>query len=139
MASYQYDLVVVGSGPAGQKAAICAAKLRKQVAVTDRRHMLGGASLHTGTIPSKTLRAAIPLDGIRIVDSDQALTTPQIPRELIVVGAGVIGLEYASMLTALNVKVTLIDQRPNPLEFVDAEILDTLYYHMRRNGAVFRF
>ena len=49
MASYQYDLVVVGSGPAGQKAAICAAKLRKQVAVTDRRHMLGGASLHTGT------------------------------------------------------------------------------------------
>src|SRR5438309_557054 len=118
MASYQYDLVVVGSGPAGQKAAICAAKLRKQVAVTDRRHMLGG---------------------IRIVDSDQALTSPQIPRELIVVGAGVIGLEYASMLTALNVKVTLIDQRPHPLEFVDAQILDTLYYHMRRNGAVFRF
>src|ERR1041385_7819296 len=59
MASYQYDLVVIGSGPAGQKAAICAAKLRKQVAVTDRRHMLGGASLHTGTIPSKTLREAI--------------------------------------------------------------------------------
>src|SRR5438067_5446891 len=235
MASYQYDLVVVGSGPAGQKAAICAAKLRKQVAVTDRRHMLGGASLHTGTIPSKTLReailylsgfsqrsfygkgytvkdkisaqdlafrvqavvkreievvrsqlkrndvtalvgaarfidphtlevaaetgpqtitaehvliacgtrpahsASIPLDGKRVVDSDQALSTPEIPRELIVVGAGVIGLEYASMLTALNVKVTLIDQRPHPLEFVDAEILDTLYYHMRRNGAVFRF
>src|ERR1051325_5928377 len=235
MASYQYDLVVIGSGPAGQKAAICAAKLRKQVAVTDRRHMLGGASLHTGTIPSKTLReailylsgfsqrsfygkrysmkdkisvadlafrvqavvkreievvrsqlkrngvvalvgdsrfldphtievatetgpqiitgehiliatgtrpahnAAIPRDGIRIVDSDQALTPPEIPRELIVVGAGVIGLEYASMLTALNVKVTLIDQRINPLEFVDQEILDTLYYHMRRNGAVFRF
>jgi len=56
---YQYDLVVIGSGPAGQKAAICAAKLRKRVVVTDRRHMLGGASLHTGTIPSKTLREAI--------------------------------------------------------------------------------
>ena len=235
MASYQYDLVVIGSGPAGQKAAICAAKLRKRVAITDRRHMLGGASLHTGTIPSKTLReailylsgfsqrsfygkgytvkdkisaqdlafrvqavvkreievvrsqlkrndvtclvgaarfidphtlevdaetgpqtitaehvliacgtrpahsASIPLDGKRVVDSDQALSTPEIPRELIVVGAGVIGLEYASMLTALNVKVTLIDQRINPLEFVDQEILDTLYYHMRRNGAVFRF
>ena len=235
MASYQYDLVVIGSGPAGQKAAICAAKLRKRVAITDRRHMLGGASLHTGTIPSKTLReailylsgfsqrsfygkgytvkdkisaqdlafrvqavvkreievvrsqlkrndvtclvgaarfidphtlevgaetgpqmitaehvliacgtrpahsASIPLDGKRVVDSDQALSTPEIPRELIVVGAGVIGLEYASMLTALNVKVTLIDQRVNPLEFVDQEILDTLYYHMRRNGAVFRF
>jgi NAD(P) transhydrogenase len=56
---YQYDRVVIGSGPARQKAAICAAKLRKRVAVTDRRHMLGGASLHTGTIPSKTLREAI--------------------------------------------------------------------------------
>jgi NAD(P) transhydrogenase len=235
VSAYQYDLVVIGSGPAGQKAAICAAKLRKRVLVTDRRHMLGGASLHTGTIPSKTLREAIlylsgfsqrsfygkgysvkdkisvadlafrvqavvkrelevvrsqlkrndvtslvgaarfldphtvevstetgpqtvtgehilvacgtrpahdpeiPLDGKRIVDSDQALAGAEIPRELIVVGAGVIGLEYASMLTALNVKVTLIDQRPSPLEFVDQEILDTLYYHMRRNGAVFRF
>jgi NAD(P) transhydrogenase len=235
MADYQYDLLVIGSGPAGQKAAICAAKVRKRVAITDRRHMLGGASLHTGTIPSKTLREAIlylsgfsqrsfygkgytvkdrisaqdlafrvqavvkreievvrsqlkrnnvttlvgaarfvdphtvevatdtgpqtitaehvliacgtrpahspsiPLDGKRVVDSDQALSTPEIPRELIVVGAGVIGLEYASMLTALNVKVTLIDQRTSPLEFVDQEILDTLYYHMRRNGAVFRF
>jgi NAD(P) transhydrogenase len=235
VSSYQYDLVVIGSGPAGQKAAICAAKMRKRVAVTDRRHMLGGASLHTGTIPSKTLREAIlylsgftqrtfygkdyalkehisaadlafrvqavvrreievvraqlrrndvtslvgaarfvdphtveiagetgtqtvtaenvliacgtrparaesiPFDGQRIVDSDQLLAAAMIPRDLIVVGAGVIGLEYASMLTALNVKVTLIDQRPNPLEFVDAEILDTLYYHMRRNGAVFRF
>jgi NAD(P) transhydrogenase len=235
VSSYQYDLMVIGSGPAGQKAAIAAAKLRKRVAITDRRHMLGGASLHTGTIPSKTLReailylsgfsqrsfygkgysvkdrisvqdlafrvqtvvkreieivrsqlkrndvtaltgsarfvephtievlsdsgpqmvtaehvliacgtrpahnASIPLDGRRIVDSDQVLAAAEIPRELIVVGAGVIGLEYASMLTALNVKVTLIDQRPTPLEFVDQEILDTLYYHMRRNGAVFRF
>ncbi len=235
MSDYQYDLVIIGSGPAGQKAAICAAKMRKRVAVTDKRNMLGGCSLHTGTIPSKTLREAIlylsgftqrsfygkgysvkdhisvqdlsfrvqavvkrelevvrsqlkrndvtaisgaarfvdphtievatetgpqqltaanvliacgtrpahnpsiPLDGIRIIDSDQILTAAMIPRELIVVGAGVIGLEYASMLTALNVKVTLIDQRPDPLEFVDAEILDTLYYHMRRNGAVFRF
>ena len=236
VSSYPYDLVVIGSGPAGQKAAICAAKMRKRVAVVDRRHMLGGCSLHTGTIPSKTLREAIlylsgftqrsfygkgysvkdhisvqdlafrveavvkrelevvraqlkrndvttliggsarfvdphtieiesdtgaqriagefvliacgtrpahnpaiPLDGKRIVDSDQILSAMMIPKELIIVGAGVIGLEYASMLTALNVEVTLIDQRPNPLEFVDTEILDTLYYHMRRNGAVFRF
>ncbi len=230
-----YDLVVVGSGPAGQKAAICAAKLRKHVAITDRHGMIGGASLHTGTIPSKTMREAIlylsgfsqrtfygkgysvkekisasdlafrvqavvkreievvraqlkrndvetldgaaqfidphtievtaqtgaqrvtadhvlvacgtrpahsdkiPLDGQRICDSDQLLGVTVIPRELIVVGAGVIGLEYASMLTALNVKVTLIDQRPDPLGFVDSEILDTLYFHMRRNGAVLRF
>jgi NAD(P) transhydrogenase len=233
--SYSYDLIVIGTGPAGQKAAIAAAKLRKRVLVTDRRHMLGGVSLHTGTIPSKTLREAIlylsgfsqrtfygkgytvkekisvqdlafrvqavvkreievvraqlrrndveavvgparfrdphtvevdteqgvqaftaenvlvacgtrpahdpkiPLDGQRVCDSDQLLGVSQIPRELIVVGAGVVGLEYASMLTALNVKVTLIDARPEPLGFVDAEILDTLYYHMRRNGAVFRF
>jgi NAD(P) transhydrogenase len=59
----------------------------------------------------------IPLDGKRIVDSDQLLAAAEIPRELIVVGAGVIGLEYASMMTALNVKVTLIDQRPCPLEY----------------------
>src|ERR1051326_1639667 len=90
-----------------------------------------------GTRPAHN--AAIPLDGRRIVDADQVLAAAEIPRELIVVGAGVIGLEYASMLTALNVKVTLIDQRPTPLEFVDQEILDTLYYHMRRNGAGFRF
>src|SRR5581483_8028048 len=82
---------------------------------------------------------AIPLDGKRIVDSDQVLASGTVPRELIVVGAGVIGLEYASMLTALNVEVTVIDQRPTPLDFVDAEIMDTLYYHMRRSGAVLRF
>ena len=235
MPANQYDLVVIGSGPAGQKAAICAAKLKKRVAVTDRRGMLGGVSLHTGTIPSKTLREAIlylsgfsqrtfygkaysvkekisvqdlafrvqsvvrreievvraqlkrndvdtvagsarfldphtveidsgdgkqvvtadhvliacgsrpahdekiPLDGQRVCDSDQILGVDHIMREVIVVGAGVIGLEYASMLTALNVKVTLIDQRADPLSFVDAEILDTLYYHLRRSGAVLRF
>src|SRR5262249_41030181 len=49
-----YDLIVIGSGPAGQKGAICAAKLRKRVAIVDREHMIGGVSLHTGTIPSKT-------------------------------------------------------------------------------------
>ncbi|MGH7818385.1 MAG: Si-specific NAD(P)(+) transhydrogenase, partial [Candidatus Binatia bacterium] len=90
-----------------------------------------------GTRPARS--ETIPVDGKRVCDSDQLLTVGQIPHDLIVIGAGVIGLEYASMMTALNVKVTLIDQRPHPLGFVDAEILDTLYYHMRRNGAVFRF
>ena len=54
-----YDLVVIGSGPAGQKAAIAASKLGKSVAVIDRKEMVGGVCLHTGTIPSKTLREAI--------------------------------------------------------------------------------
>src|SRR4051794_13731097 len=59
MATYDYDLVVIGSGPAGQKGAIAAAKLGKRVAVVDRREMTGGVCVHTGTIPSKTLREAI--------------------------------------------------------------------------------
>jgi NAD(P) transhydrogenase len=54
-----YDLVVIGSGPAGQKGAIAAAKLGKRVAIIDRKEMIGGVCLHTGTIPSKTLREAI--------------------------------------------------------------------------------
>src|SRR5438067_13648431 len=56
---YDFDVLVVGSGPGGQKAAIAAAKLDRQVAVVERRHMIGGVCLNTGTIPSKTLREAI--------------------------------------------------------------------------------
>jgi NAD(P) transhydrogenase len=231
---HQYDLVVVGSGPAGQKAAIAAAKLRKRVAIVDRRQMLGGVCINTGTIPSKTLREAIlylsgyrqrafygkdytlkdtisvadltyrvqtvvgreiqvirhqlrrngvhiyegtasfvdphtialetqdertlvsgehfmiacgtrpaesptiPFDGTRITNSDQLLAMDEIPRSVTVVGAGVVGLEYASMLAALNVEVTVIDARPELLDFVDREIIEALCYHMRRSGATFR-
>jgi len=234
MSSPVYDLAVIGSGPAGQKGAIAAAKLGKRVAMVDRKEMVGGVCLHTGTIPSKTLREAIlylsgfrersfygrdyavkdeiavsdlafrvqtvmsremevvraqlkrnhitmvpgtarfldpgtvevqgvegttrlsaerfliacgtrpahsptvPLDGVRIIDSDQLMRAERFPRELIVVGAGVIGLEYASMITALNVKVTIIEQRPTILDFVDREIVETLYYFMRQRGATFR-
>jgi NAD(P) transhydrogenase len=245
-----YDLVVIGSGPAGQKGAIAAAKLGKRVAVIDRRPMIGGVSLHTGTIPSKTLREAalylsgfqqrtfygqdytlkenivvsdlairvqkvveregevvraqlhrngietihgwarfrdahtleivhqgqrvvassgngphstaagsllvqtdhiliacgtrpahspeIPLDGRRICDSDQFARIKQIPRRLIVVGGGVIGLEYASVLAALGRDVTVIDQQPALLDFVDREIVEMLVYALRRDGMVFR-
>ena len=229
-----HDLVVIGSGPAGQKAAIAAAKLGKKVAVVDRKEMVGGVCLHTGTIPSKTLREAIlylsgfrersfygkdyavsreitvadlafrvqkvmakemevvraqlarnhittihgkaqftdphtvevdtaegavpltgdhvliacgtrpahnptvPLDGERIIDSDQLLQGKTLPRELIVVGAGVIGLEYASMVTALNIKVTVVEARPSILEFVDTEMIEALMYFMRQRGATFR-
>ena len=235
MDTARYDLVVIGTGPAGQKGAIAAAKLGKRVAVIDRKEMVGGVCLHTGTIPSKTLREAIlylsgfrertfygrdyavsqditvpdlafrvqkvlarevevvraqlhrnrietlagsahfvdphtleivsadggvtrvaadrvliacgtrpahsdtvPLDGKRIIDSDQLLEGDTLPRDLIVVGAGVIGLEYASMVTALNIKVTVIEARPTVLDFVDREMIDALLYFMRQRGANFR-
>jgi NAD(P) transhydrogenase len=233
MTEQQFDLLVIGSGPAGQKGAICAAKLRKRVAVVDRTLMMGGVCVHTGTIPSKTVREAIfqltgatvksiygyraangdisvqglaarvraivareteviraqlkrndvaifqglaqfvdphavevandeeksllradrfliacgtrpahspdiPFDGQRIVDTDQLPGMDGIPRELIVVGAGVIGLEYASFFAALGSEVTLIDQRPAILDFVDREIVEALAYHLRQMGATFR-
>jgi NAD(P) transhydrogenase len=230
----KYDLVVIGSGPAGQKGAICAAKLGKDAAIIDKKLTIGGVCVHTGTIPSKTLREAVlyfsglrqrlfygrnymlkdnitmqdllfrahavrarevevikaqlrrngvttfeghaqfldehmveiqsdsgpqrlqaekiliacgtrpahdtsfPVDGERIFDSDQVECLPDIPRELVIVGAGVIGLEYAAMFVALGVKVTLIDQRPTLLDFVDREIIDSLCFQLRRMGAVFR-
>ncbi len=234
MSATAYDLLVIGTGPAGQKGAIAAAKLGKKVAVIDRREMIGGVCLHTGTIPSKTLREAIlyltgfqertfygqdyavnrqitvpdlafrvkkvvereleiiraqlarnrvtiiagsarfvdpttlevlgadgtvrltagriliacgtrpahsptvTLDGKRIIDSDQLLKGDTLPRDLIVVGAGVIGLEYASMVTALNIKVTVIEARPSVLDFVDRETIEALMYFMRQRGATFR-
>jgi NAD(P) transhydrogenase len=234
MQPHAFDLVVVGSGPAGQKGAIAASKLGKRVAIIDRKQMVGGVCLHTGTIPSKTLREAIlylsgfgqrafygrdyavkndisitdllfrvqavmarelevvraqlkrngietvhgtarfsdphtievetpdglshlrgehvliacgtrpaasptiPLDGRRILDSDQLLQLERLPRDLIVVGAGVIGLEYASMVTALNIKVTIIEARPTILDFVDREMIEALCYFMRQRGATFR-
>ncbi len=229
-----YDLIVIGSGPAGQKAAICAAKLRKRVAVVERKRTIGGVCVHTGTIPSKTFREAIlylsglrqrtfygrgyalkenicmqdlifradavmareieviksqlrrnrvtvfegnarfvdahtmevasddgftmlrgdnfviacgtrpahdadiPIDGKRIFDSDQVHELQELPRELIVVGAGIIGLEYASMFAALGVKVTLLDQRPSILDFADREIVESLCFQLRQLGTVFR-
>ena len=229
-----YDLVVIGSGPAGQKGAIAAAKLGKKVAVIDRRGMLGGVSLHTGTIPSKTMREAImymtgfrqrafygngyslkeriakedlsirvrtvqereldvvrhqfrrngveviqgsarffdqntievttdlgessltaekiliacgtrpardpmiPFDGQTVVDAGELEHLTDIPRELIVVGGGVIGIEYASMCAALGIRVTIIEQRPEMLEFVDREIVELLQYHLRNLGAILR-
>jgi len=234
MSSPHYDLAVIGSGPAGQKGAIAAAKMRKRVAVVDRRDMIGGCSLHLGTIPSKTMREAILYlsgvrqrsfyggdyrvkedisardlghrvdivlqreidivkaqlkrnsvttingmarfvdphtieiegtdgpsvvtadtiliacgtrpaesptvitDGKRVFNSDQLLHLPLIPRELIVVGGGVIGLEYAAMMTALNTRVTLIDQRPTLLDFADHEIIESLCHHLRETGVTFR-
>jgi NAD(P) transhydrogenase len=234
MEANTYNLVVIGSGPAGQKGAICAAKLRKKVAIIDRVRTMGGVCVHTGTIPSKTLREAvlylsgfrqrsfygrgyvlkdriamsdltfralavmarevevikaqlrrnyvttlegearftdphtieiksedgvqlvrgehiliacgtrpahsadIPIDGKRIFDSDQLHCIEEVPRELVIVGAGIIGLEYASMFAALGVKVTLLDQRPTLLDFVDREMIESLCFQLRQIGTVFR-
>jgi NAD(P) transhydrogenase len=230
------DLLVVGSGPSGQKAAIQAAKLGKRVAVVERRQRLGGVSIHTGTIPSKTLRVAVldelarrPLDvpdplnpesrerqaieflmdrtarvvgaeaqvvreqfrrnrvgllfgegsfvdehticiadedgakhvtaanvviacgtnparprGVHfddetIIDSDGLLHLHnRLPRSMVVVGAGVIGVEYASMFGRLGTKVTVVDQRPRVLTFLDGEIGEALQYILRRNNVTFR-
>ena len=231
---FEYDLIVLGSGPAGQKGAICAAKLHKKVAIVENRWALGGVCVHSGTIPSKTLREAVlylsgfrektfygrsyqvkdrvvmadltfrvdavikreteviraqlqrnhvmpldgyarfldphtievesadgirrvtaenflvstgtrpaydthyQIDGTHIFNSDQLLSLAEVPRELVVVGAGVIGLEYASMLSALGVKITLLDARPTILDFIDREIMDNLQFQLRQYGMIFR-
>ncbi len=230
----QYDLCVIGSGPAGQRAAIQAAKLGKRVCVVERGEVIGGAAINTGTIPSKSMREAIlhltgfkhrsflgesyqvkqkitiedlttwcqqiikaeievtraaltrngvelingtaemqspdwvvvvhgndvqaintrfvliatgsrparppeiAFDGVRVADADQFLRLPQLPKSIMVVGGGVIGTEYASMLQALGVKVTLVEGRPRLLEFLDAEIGEALQYHLRQTGMTLR-
>ncbi len=231
---YDYDLIVIGSGPAGQKAALTAAKQQARVALIEQRQLIGGSCLHTGTIPSKTLREAVlyftgyslrdlygvsyqpkeritpedltfrvehvirheldviasqmrrnnidmyfgkarfeaphalvvegfhtttrlqgdafviavgstparpahvPFTPGRVIDSDEVLHLPVIPRTMVVVGAGVIGCEYASIFAALGTEVTLIDQRDTLLDFLDHEIVDTLVYHMRQENIVLR-
>ncbi len=233
---YDYDLFVIGSGPAGQRAAIQAAKLGKRVAIAERRAVVGGAWINTGTIPSKTLREAvlylsgyrvrgiygmsysvkqdismsdllvrtdhvvrheldvarhqllrngvelitaeasfvdpnrlrlatvtdggqrtvaadkivlatgtsatrdpdIAFDGRQILTSDDIPNSDFIPKSMAVVGAGVIGSEYASMFAALGVRVTLIDKRQRLLDFIDAEVVDALVYHLRENRVTLR-
>ncbi|MDX6368496.1 MAG: transhydrogenase [Nocardioidaceae bacterium] len=231
---FDYDLLVVGSGPGGQRAAVAAAKLGHKVAVVDRRAMVGGVCINTGTIPSKTLREAVlyltgmsqrdlygasyrvkneitiadltartqhvigrevevvrnqllrnhihliagtaefsdahtvtihgpdrlsvsadkivlapgtkparpphvEFDDRRVLDSDGILTLEAIPASMVVVGAGVIGIEYASMFAALGSRVTVVDQRPVMLDFCDDEIVESLRFHLRDLSVAFRF
>jgi NAD(P) transhydrogenase len=230
---YDYDLLAIGSGPAGQKAAIQAAKLGKRAAVVERR-TLGGGSVNLGTIPSKTLREAVvyltglsqravygdsyrvkeeitvedlalrtrqvvereidivrnqltrnhvpvisgiarfvdphtmaisggeervvtaesiviatgtrphrpesvEFDNKTILDSDGLMLLERVPASIVVVGAGIIGIEYASMFAALGSKVTVVEKRHRLLDFVDAQIAEGLQYHLRDLGVVFRF
>jgi len=233
--SQDYDLIVIGSGPAGQKAAVQAAKINKRVAIIERGREIGGVAVHTGTIPSKTLREAamylsgydqrglygksyrlkdnlsmedllqrvaitinqetevmshqlrrnnveiiqgtasfldphriqienrhgkisevradnvllatgtrphrpehIPFDGETIIDSDDILYLKKLPRSMAVIGAGVIGVEYASIFSALDIKITLVDGRNSMMGFMDGEIIAELTHLMRDRGTVVR-
>src|SRR6202043_4026941 len=89
-----------------------------------------------GTRPARN--SQIPFDDKRILDTDSLSSMEGLPREIIVVGAGVVGLEYASFLAALGTEVTLIDQRPTLLDFVDREIIESLAYHLWQMGTTFR-
>jgi NAD(P) transhydrogenase len=237
MADYDYDMLVIGSGPAGQRAAIRSAKLGKRTALIERKAVIGGVCINSGTIPSKTLREAviylsgyrlrgiygesytvkqnitmddllfrtdqvirheidvtrhqlqrngvevinaeaafvdphtlrltmvdhsgervvtaahvliavgseatrdpkIPFDGQNILVSDDILGLRKLPRTLVVIGAGVIGCEYASIFAALGVRVTLVDRAKRLLPFVDAEVVEALDYHLRQNRMTLRF
>ncbi|MBX7136439.1 MAG: Si-specific NAD(P)(+) transhydrogenase [Oligoflexia bacterium] len=231
---FDYDLLVIGCGPAGQRAAVQAAKLRKSVAIVDSREVVGGVCVHTGTIPSKSFKEAVlflsgyrqrsiygagyrvkseiemsdltfrcnrimqqeidvikaqlgrnyvdwigghakfldqntleisSLEGVQkktaeyiiiasgakpsrppnvqfngksIFDSDDILNLQNLPRNMTVVGGGVIGTEYGSMFAALGVHVTIIDARNKLLGFVDEEIIENFQYQMRSMGVTLR-
>ncbi|HEY1625598.1 MAG TPA: Si-specific NAD(P)(+) transhydrogenase [Streptosporangiaceae bacterium] len=233
---HDFDVLVIGSGPGGQKAAIAAAKLDRRVAIVERHHMIGGVCLNTGTIPSKTLRetilyltgldqremygasyrvkdeitiadlaartahvvgretevvrsqltrngvtiltgsahftdphtvevddsggrlrlasadkiviatgtsparpASVQFDERTVIDSDGIVHLERVPRSMVVAGAGVIGIEYASMFAALGTKVTVVEQRDRMLEFCDDEVVEALKYHLRDLAVTFRF
>ncbi len=226
--SDHYDLVVIGSGPAGQQAALRAAELNRRVAIVERGREIGGVAVHTGTIPSKVLREAaaclassrrhgrvtqgsseqsmeelleqvaitinretevmahqlrrsnieiiqgcgrfldahrlqvenrhgkacvleadhillatgtrpqrpadVPFDGEVVVDSDDILRLKKLPRSLVVIGAGVIGVEYASIFNTLDTRVVLVDERPQMIDFMDRELIGELKQLMRNRG-----
>jgi len=90
----------------------------------------------TGTKPA--VNPNVPINGRNIISSDQILTMPQIPRTLIVVGGGVIGVEYACMFATLGVRVIIVEKRPRLLEFADTEMVEALMYHLRDNRATLR-
>jgi len=230
-----YNMLVIGSGPSGRRAAVQSAKLGKSVLVVDKGRRLGGVSVHTGTIPSKTLRETVlnlsgwrergfygrgyrvkqdisagdliarlqktldhevevlqhqfmrntvrslraaarfvaqdrvaleaetgehsevtfdhalisvgtrphrpndvPFDRTRVFDSDEMLELDRLPRSLTVIGAGVIGVEYATIFSALDVPVTLVEPRPTVLDFIDKEIVDDFIHQMRDRGMIVR-
>ena len=90
-----------------------------------------------GTRPARP--ASVEFDDRTIIDSDGLLKLAQrVPRTMTVVGAGVIGVEYASMFGALGTKVTVVDQRDRVLTFLDSEIGEAFQYLLRRRNVTFR-
>jgi NAD(P) transhydrogenase len=230
----RHDVIVLGCGPAGERAAIQAARAGKRVAVVERARSLGGNRINWGTIPSKTLResalfvlsltrqklhgirteiageitvadfmfrerkvvqqeldlvndaldrysvqvfqgtgrftephtvavegaggqirtllsadfiviatgsspnrpAEVPFDGTTVVDSETILSIPRMPRSMLVLGAGVIGIEYASIFAALGIQVTLVDTRDRLLPYCDQEIVSILEKELQHLGVV---
>jgi len=96
----------------------------------------GTIIIGTGTKPSVSPK--VPLNGRTIINSDQILQMPEIPKILIVVGGGVIGVEYTCMFAALGVRVILVEKRPRLLEFADAEMVEALSYHLRDHRVTMR-
>ena len=90
----------------------------------------------TGTTATEAER--IPFDGERIFTADDVIHLDKLPRDLAVIGAGVIGLEYASMFATLGIRVTLVEKASRLLPFVDSEIMEALVYHMRQNRVTVR-
>ena len=106
-----------------------------------------GASQHQEVTADKIVLAVgtnaardqhIPFDGQRIFTSDDMLELEDLPRTMAIIGGGVIGVEFATIFAILGVRVTLVDARPQLLDFVDAEVIDSLVYSMRRNRVTLR-
>ncbi len=91
----------------------------------------------TGTRPARP--ASVQFDERTVIDSDGIVHLEQVPRSMVVAGAGVIGIEYASMFAALGTKVTVVEQRDRMLEFCDVEVVEALKYHLRDLAVTFRF
>jgi NAD(P) transhydrogenase len=91
----------------------------------------------TGTQPARP--ESVDFDGKTIIDSDGILRLERVPQSMLVVGAGVIGIEYASMFAALGCKVTVVESRDRMLDFCDIEVVEALKYHLRDLAVTFRF
>ena len=103
----------------------------------ERRVTAAKIVIAVGTRPARP--ATVAFDGHRVLSSDDILGLDWLPNSLVVVGAGVIGIEYASMFAALGCKVTVVEQRRRLLEFCDSQIIEALQYHLRDLNVIFRF